>query len=119
MRFAYLDASNPLVKSAPVAAFFPAMIDFYEGDNRDGVLPQQSAAVIDGNAGMRGDSAEIFCVQELSLRRPVRIEHLIACSCCNDYRLCVPTHHARSEVDHGTSPPVHITELGTVERVSE
>lgn len=114
-----LDVSNPLVKAAMGRAFFPELVAAYEREYRDGVRPQMTVAVLDGQVGFVGVSGEPFCGHALSLRRRARLDHLLVCGYCNDYQQYFPTIEAAAEGGYGTAPPVAMAELGAGERITD
>ncbi|OAI41670.1 hypothetical protein AYO40_02740 [Planctomycetaceae bacterium SCGC AG-212-D15] len=112
-----MDLSNPLTKLALGKAFFPAIIDFYDQEYREGVKPQLVAAVLNGKIGFVGVSGEFFCDHAIQLRRRARLEHLVFLGYCNDYHQYFPTIEASTEGGYGTELPVAMVEYGAGEQV--
>jgi neutral ceramidase len=114
---ARLDVGHPVVKLALSRAFFPAIIDFYEREYREGVRPQLQVALLDGRIGLVGVSGEFFCDHALQLRRRARLDHLFFLGYCNDYQQYFPTLEAAAEGGYGTEPPVSQAEFGAGEQM--
>lgn len=114
-----LDLGNPLLKAALGLAFFPRLIEFYEQEYRQGVRPQLTVAVLDGQLGLVGVSGEFFCGQALNLKRRARLEHLLFLGYCNDYHQYFPTIEAVAEKGYGTDAPVAPAELGAGEKMMD
>jgi hypothetical protein len=114
-----IDLANPLVKNLIVRAFYRDLVDFYEGEYRDGVRPQLTVALLNERIGIVGVSGEFFCGHALSLKRRARLDHLLFLGYCNDYQQYFPTIEAASEGGYGTDPPVAPAELGAGERIMD
>ncbi len=111
------DLSNPLVKLAFAHAFFPALIDFYDQEYRDGVHPHLTVALLDGRIGFVGVSGEFFCSHALDLKRRARLEHLFFLGYCNDYQQYFPTIEAAAEGGYGADSRVANAEVGAGEQI--
>ncbi len=110
-----LEVASPLVRGLLGRAFFPELVAFYEREYRDGVRPQMTVALLDGQLALVGMSGEMFCGHALSLRRRARLEHVLLCGYCNDYQQYFPTIEAAAEGGFGTAPPVGMAEIGAGE----
>ncbi len=114
-----IDVGNTVVKAALSAAFFPALIDAYEREYREGIRPHLTVALLDERIGFVGVSGEFFCGHSLSLKRRARLEHLFFLGYCNDYQQYFPTIEAVAEKGYGTDPAVSPAELGAGERIMD
>jgi len=114
-----VDLGNPLVRVAFASAFFPALVEFYEREYREGVRPHLTVALLDGRIGLVGVSGEFFCGHALSLKRRARLEHLLFLGYCNDYHQYFPTIEAVAEGGYGADPPVAPAEVGAGERIMD
>jgi neutral ceramidase len=112
-----VDLGNPLVRAAMSAAFFPALVDFYEREYRDGVRPHLTVSLLAGRIGIVGVSGEFFCGHALNLKRRARLEHLLFLGYCNDYQQYFPTIEAAAEGGSGADPPVAPAEVGAGEHI--
>ncbi len=114
---ARLDLGNPFVHTALSAAFFPALVSFYEREYRPGLRPHLTAALLDGRIGFVGVSGEFFCGHSLALKRRARLDHVFFLGYCNDYHQYFPTIEAASEGGYGTEPYLASAEIGAGERI--
>ncbi len=112
-----VNLSNPFIRAGVDAAFFPALVDFYEREYRDGVRPRLTTAVLDGRIGFVGVSGEFFCGHSLSLKRRARLDYVFFLGYCNDYQQYFPTIEGAAEGGYGTDPLVSPAEVGAGERV--
>ena len=100
-------------------AFFPALIDFYVLEYRDGVRPHLTTALLAGKIGIVGVSGEFFSGHALSLKKRARLDHVLFLGYCNDYHQYFPTIEAASEGGYGTTPEISPAELGAGERIMD
>jgi hypothetical protein len=112
-----IDLENPLVRSAVSAAFFPALVNFYEREYREGIRPHLTVAVLADRLGIVGVSGEFFCGHALSLKQRARLPHLLFVGYCNDYQQYFPTIEAAAERGYGADPPVAPAEVGAGEQI--
>lgn len=114
-----LDLGNPFMKAALTHAFFPALIDFYEKEYRQGVRPHLTVAMLDRKVGFVGVSGEVFCGHALALKRRARLDHLLFMGYCNDYQQYFPTIEAQSEGGYGTEPYISPAAIGSGEAIMD
>jgi neutral ceramidase len=114
-----IDLGNPLVHAAFAKAFFPSLVDFYQGEYREGVRPHLSVALLDGSVGFVGVSGEFFCGHSLNLKRRARLQHLFFLGYCNDYQQYFPTIEAAAEGGYGAAAGVSTAEVGAGERMMD
>jgi hypothetical protein len=112
-----VDLGNSVIKALYSAAFFPALIEFYEREYREGIRPRLTTALLDGRIGFVGVSGEFFCGHALSLRRRARLEHVLFLGYCNDYHQYFPTIEGASEGGYGADAQVSPVEPGAGERM--
>jgi hypothetical protein len=114
-----IDLGNPLVYAAYALAFFPAIVDFYEREYREGVRPHMTTALLDGRIGFVGVSGELFTSHATQLKRRARLEHLFVFGYCNDYQQYFPTIEAVAEGGYGADTTVSPVEIGAGERMMD
>lgn len=112
-----VDLGHPLIKAAFSAAFFPALIEFYEREYREGIRPHLTVALLGGRIGLVGVSGEFFCGHALSLKRRARLDHVLFLGYCNDYHQYFPTIEAAAEGGYGADAQVSPVEAGAGERI--
>ncbi|HZZ79135.1 MAG TPA: neutral/alkaline non-lysosomal ceramidase N-terminal domain-containing protein [Gemmataceae bacterium] len=114
-----IDIRNPIVYAAYAYAFFPALVDFYEREYREGVRPHMTAALVDGRIGFVGVSGELFTSHAIQLKRRARLDHLLIFGYCNDYQQYFPTIEAVAEGGYGADITVAPAEVGAGERIMD
>ena len=116
---ARIDLGNPVIYAAYALAFFPALVDFYEREYREGVRPHLTTALLDGRIGFVGVSGELFTSHAIQLKRRARLEHLFVFGYCNDYQQYFPTIEAVAEGGYGADTTVSPIEIGAGERMMD
>ncbi len=114
-----IDIRNPLVYGAYALAFFPALVDFYERECREGVRPHLTTALLDSRIGFVGVSGEVFTSHAIQLKRRARLDHLLVFGYCNDYQQYFPTIEAVAEGGYGADSTVAPAEVGAGERIMD
>jgi neutral ceramidase len=114
-----VNLGDPAIKAAYSAAFFPALVNFYEREYREGIRPRLTVALLGGKVGLVGVSGEFFCGHALGLKRRARLEHLLFLGYCNDYHQYFPTIEAAAEGGYGADAPVAPVEVGAGERMMD
>ncbi|MSQ94469.1 MAG: hypothetical protein EXR98_07925 [Gemmataceae bacterium] len=114
-----IDLSNPILHAAYAFAFFPAIVDFYEREYREGVRPHLTTALFDGRIGFAGVSGELFTSHAIQLKRRARLDHLLVFGYCNDYQQYFPTIEAIAEGGYGADTTVSPIEIGAGERMMD
>jgi hypothetical protein len=114
-----IDISNPFVLAAYSVAFFPALVQFYEREYREGVRPHLTTVLLDDRIGLVGVSGEFFSSHAIQLKRRARLDHLLFLGYCNDYQQYFPTIEAVAEGGYGADPTVNAAEIGAGERVMD
>jgi hypothetical protein len=114
-----VNLGNAAVRTAYSLAFFPALIDFYEREYRDGIRPHLTTALLDGRLGIVGVSGEFFCEHALRLRQRARLEGLLFLGYCNDYHQYFPTIEAAADGGYGADSTVSPVEVGAGERMMD
>lgn len=110
---------NPAVRIAYSLWTFPALIDFYAREYREGIRPQLATALLDGRIGFVGVSGEFFCAHSLRLKNRARLEHLLFLGYCNDYQQYFPTIEAVAQGGYGADAIVSPVAIGAGERMMD
>lgn len=114
-----IDLGNPLVRAAYSRAFFPALIDFYADEYKDGVRPHLTVALVSGEIGFVAVSGEMFANHSVRLKNRARMPHLLFLGYANDYQQYFPTIEAAAEGGYGADPAVSPVEIGAGERICD
>jgi hypothetical protein len=111
------DLGNRATRLFYELAFFKRIVAFYEQEYRDGVRPHLTTALVNGDIGLVGVSGEFFCGHALSLKKRVRLPHLLFLGYCNDYQQYFPTIEAAAEGGYGADATVSPVEVGAGEQM--
>jgi hypothetical protein len=114
-----VDLRNPAIRAAYSLAFFPALVDFYEREYREGIRPQLTTVLLDGRIALVGVSGEFFCDHAVQLRRRAELQPLLFLGYCNDYHQYFPTIEAAAEGGYGADAMVSPVEIGAGERMMD
>lgn len=100
-------------------AFFKDLVDAYVEEYSEGVRPQLSVAVLNGEIALVGVSGEVFCGHALRLRREAGFKSLLFLGYCNGYHQYFPTREAVAQGGYGADPLVSPVAIGAGERIME
>ena len=103
----------------PANPAFKGLVDAYVEEYSDGVRPQLSVAVLNGEVALVGVSGEVFCAHALRLRRDSGFKSLLFLGYCNGYLQYFTTREAVAEGGYGADPLVSPVAIGAGERIME
>lgn len=110
---------DPVTYLMYCAAFFKDLVDHYKEEYADGVRPNITVALLNGDIGLVGASGEFFCSHALRLRSRARLEHLFFFGYANGYHQYFPTIEAVAEGGYGADKAVAPVEVGGGERMMD
>ena len=111
------DLSNPMVRLAYSAAFFPELIANFIDEYADGVRPRLTVALLNGDIALVGASGEFFCQHAIRLRERARTGQLFFFGYCNGYHQYFPTIEAAAEGGYGADSQVAPAAVGAGEQL--
>ena len=111
------DLSNPMVRIAYSAAFFPELVANFIDEYADGVRPRLTVALLNGDIALVGASGEFFCQHAIRLRERARAGQLFFFGYCNGYHQYFPTIEAAAEGGYGADSQVAPAEVGAGEQL--
>ncbi len=114
-----LDLKDKLTYLKYCLAFFKGLVDAYVEEYTEGVRPQLSVAVLNGEVALVGVSGEVFCGHALRLRREAGFKSLLFLGYCNGYHQYFPTREAAAQGGYGADPLVSPVAIGAGERIME
>ena len=114
-----ISLDDPLTYAKYCIAFFPALVDAFKHEYRDGIRPNITVALLGGNIGVVGASGEFFSQHAVRLRQRARLPHLLFLGYCNGYHQYFPTIEAVAEGGYGADPEVSPVEVGAGERMMD
>lgn len=111
------DLNNPLVMAAYSFAFFPELIANYTDEYKDGIRPQLTVALLNGDIALVGVSGEFFSQHAIRLRERARVRRLFFFGYNNGYHQYFPTIEAAAEGGYGADNQVAPVEVGAGEKL--
>ena len=114
---ARIDWSNPGIKTAFGAAFFPELIPNFMDEYHDGIRPRLTVALLNGDIALVGASGEFFCNHALRLKERARVNQLFFFGYGNGYHQYFPTIEAVAEGGCGADATVSPVEVGAGEKM--
>jgi hypothetical protein len=114
-----IDLSDPVTYGKYCLAFFKDLIDAYVLEYRDGICPNITVAILNGDTGIVGVSGEVFAAHAIRLRERARLPHLLFLGYTNGYHQYFPTIEAAAEGGYGADPEVSPAEVGAGERMMD
>jgi len=111
------DMSDPRVKAAFSAAFFPELVPNFIDEYADGVRPRLTVALLNGNIALVGASGEFFSNHSIRLKERARVKQLFFFGYCNGYHQYFPTIEAVAEGGYGADNPVSPVAIGAGEQM--
>jgi len=96
-------------------SFFPELIRNFFREFENGVSPELTTVVLNGELALVGMPGEPFCQHALRLRQRAYLPGVLVFGYCNGHLLYFPTIEAASEGGYGTDPRVSPIALGAGE----
>jgi neutral ceramidase len=106
------DLSNPQLRVAYSAAFFPELIGNFIDEYADGIRPRLTVALLNGDVALVGASGEFFSNHSLRLKERARVKQLFFFGYCNGYHQYFPTIEAVAEGGYGADNRVAPVAVG-------
>lgn len=111
------DWSNPSIRAAFGAAFFPELIPNFTDEYAEGIRPRLTVALLNGELALVGASGEFFCNHSVRLKERARVKQLFFFGYCNGYHQYFPTIEAVAEGGYGADATVSPVEVGAGEKI--
>ena len=111
------DMSDPRVKAAFSAAFFPELVPNFIDEYADGVRPRLTVALLNHDIALIGVSGEFFSNHSIRLKERSRVKQLFFFGYCNGYHQYFPTIEAVAEGGYGADNPVSPVAVGAGEQM--
>lgn len=96
-------------------SFFPELIKNFVQEFENGMSPETTTVVLNGELAIVGVPGEPFVQHALRLRERVYLPFTLVFGYCNGHLLYFPTIEAASEGGYGADPPVSPIEIGAGE----
>jgi hypothetical protein len=114
-----IDFANPTVGERFQAAFFPELVRNFFREMQEGLEPELSTVILNGELALVGGSGEFFCNHANRLKQRSYVPHTLFFGYCNGHHMYFPTIEAVSEQGYGADPAVSPVEIGAGERMMD
>jgi hypothetical protein len=114
-----IDFSNATIGERFAAAFFPELVRNFFREMQQGLEPELSTVMLNGDLALVGGSGEFFCNHANRLKQRSYVPHTLFFGYCNGHHMYFPTIEAVSEQGYGADPPVSPVEIGAGERMMD
>lgn len=114
-----IDFANPMIEERFQAAYFPELVRNFFRDMQQGMAPELSTIVLNGELALVGGSGEFFCNHSNRLKQRSYVPNTLFFGYCNGHDMYFPTIEAVSEQGYGADPPVSPVEIGAGERMMD
>ena len=110
-----VDFKNPVLVAAYQGAFFPEITKNYVEEFAEGIEPELTTALINGELALVGGSGEFFSGHSTRLKERCDVRDTLFFGYCNGHHMYFPTIEAASEGGYGGDPTVAPVEVGAGE----
>jgi hypothetical protein len=111
-----VDLTNPLIGLAFQRAFFPELVRNFVEEAKDGIQPEMTTILLNGDLALVSGSGEFFCNHSNRLKERSYVDTLFL-GYANGHNMYFPTIEAASEGGYGADPTVSPVELGAGEKM--
>ncbi|MBA4107940.1 MAG: hypothetical protein C0485_19585 [Pirellula sp.] len=112
-----VDFKNPILVAAYQGAFFPEITKNYVEEFAEGIEPELTTALINGELALVGGSGEFFSGHAARLKERCDVRDTLFFGYCNGHHMYFPTIEAASEGGYGGDASVAPVEVGAGEEM--
>ncbi len=112
-----VDFKNPILVTAYQRAFFPEITKNYVEEFAEGIEPELTTALINGELALVGGSGEFFSGHATRLKERCDVRDTLFFGYCNGHHMYFPTIEAASEGGYGGDAEVAPVEVGAGEEM--
>jgi hypothetical protein len=112
-----VDFSNILLMALFERAFFPELVRNFTHEFADGIRPELTTVLLNGELALVGGSGEFFCNHAVRLKQRAYVNDTLFFGYCNGHHMYFPTIEAASEGDYGADATVSPVEIGAGEKM--
>jgi hypothetical protein len=112
-----VDFSNKILLALFERAFFPELVKNYAEEFADGIQPELTTVLVNGELALVGGSGEFFCNHSNRLKERSYVNDTLFFGYCNGHHMYFPTIEAASEGGYGGDATVSPVEIGAGERM--
>jgi neutral ceramidase len=114
-----VDFNNPVLMALYSQSFFPELINNFAEEFRDGIKPEMSTVLLNGDLALVGASGEFFCNHSNRIKERSYVKDTLFFGYCNGHHMYFPTIEAASEGGYGGDATVSPVEIGAGERMMD
>ncbi len=110
-----IDFGNPVLVTSFKRAFFPELVSNFVREYQDGIHPEMTTVLLNGNLALVGGSGEFFYNHSNRLKQRAYVPNTLFFGYCNGHDMYFPTIEAASEGGYGGDPTVSPVQVGAGE----
>lgn len=112
-----VDFKNSLLMALFERAFFPELVRNYSEEYGNGIGPEMTTVLLNGNLALVGASGEFFCNHSNRLKERSYVDDTLFFGYCNGHHMYFPTIEAVSEGRYGADAAVSPVQIGAGEEM--
>jgi hypothetical protein len=112
-----VDFKNTLLMAMFESAFFPELVRNYSREFADGIEPELTTVLVNGELALVGGSGEFFCNHANRLKERSYVKDTLFFGYCNGHHMYFPTIEAASEGGYGGDATVAPVQIGAGEQM--
>jgi hypothetical protein len=112
-----VDFKNTILMAMFERAFFPELVRNYAQEFAEGIEPELTTVLVNGNLALVGGSGEFFCNHANRLKERSYVNDTVFFGYCNGHHMYFPTIEAASEGGYGGDATVAPVQIGAGEQM--
>jgi hypothetical protein len=112
-----IDFKNSLLMAIFEQAFFPELVRNFADEFADGIEPELTTVLVNGDLALVGGSGEFFCNHANRLKERSYVKDTLFFGYCNGHHMYFPTIEAASEGGYGGDATVAPVQVGAGEQM--
>ena len=112
-----VDFKNTILMAMFERAFFPELVRNYAQEFADGIEPELTTVLVNGDLALVGGSGEFFCNHANRLKERSYVKDTLFFGYCNGHHMYFPTIEAASEGGYGGDATVAPVQIGAGEQM--
>jgi hypothetical protein len=112
-----VDFKNSILMAMFEQAFFPELVQNYVAEFAEGIEPELTTMLLNGELALVGGSGEFFCNHANRLKERSYVKDTLFFGYCNGHHLYFPTIEAASEGGYGGDATVAPVQIGAGEQM--
>jgi neutral ceramidase len=112
-----VDFGNPALVMMFQKAFFPELVSNFVRDFQEGIQPESTTVLLNGDLAIVSGSGEFFCNHSNRLKERAYVPNTLFFGYCNGHDMYFPTIEAASEGGYGGDAQVSPVQIGAGETI--